>query len=74
MFGPDFRSCYTLPTGCPVRSPTLRNQIQDITISVQFVPGTRFLVFDFGVQDPSLPGREEGRLSRDALRPGSSIR
>eukprot|EP00961_Rhodomonas_salina_P179090 2416513-Rhodomonas_salina.1 len=36
-------SCACLPW------PTLRNQEQENTISVQFVPGTRFLVFDFGV-------------------------
>eukprot|EP00961_Rhodomonas_salina_P170388 2296930-Rhodomonas_salina.1 len=29
--------------------PTLRNQKQETTISVQFVPGMRFLVFDFAV-------------------------
>eukprot|EP00961_Rhodomonas_salina_P181366 2448202-Rhodomonas_salina.1 len=31
------------------REGTLRNQTQDSTISVQFVPGLRFLVFDFGL-------------------------
>eukprot|EP00961_Rhodomonas_salina_P046737 627115-Rhodomonas_salina.3 len=29
--------------------PPQRNQIQENTISVQFVPGMHFLAFDFGV-------------------------
>eukprot|EP00961_Rhodomonas_salina_P058073 780444-Rhodomonas_salina.1 len=31
---------------------TQRNQIQENAISMQFVPGMRFLVFDFGVCSP----------------------
>eukprot|EP00961_Rhodomonas_salina_P272923 3687849-Rhodomonas_salina.2 len=37
------------PTVHPEIHFTLRNQIQETAISVQFVPGMRFLVFDFGV-------------------------
>lgn len=33
--------------------PTTRNQIQENTISVYFVPGMRFLVFDFRVYSVS---------------------
>eukprot|EP00961_Rhodomonas_salina_P171727 2315662-Rhodomonas_salina.1 len=37
---------------CPVlRQRTPRNKIQETAISVKFVPGMRFLVFDFGVYD-----------------------
>eukprot|EP00961_Rhodomonas_salina_P171289 2309454-Rhodomonas_salina.2 len=37
-----------LPTST-VRMHTLHNPIQETTLSVQFVPGMRFLVFDFAV-------------------------
>eukprot|EP00961_Rhodomonas_salina_P278097 3757443-Rhodomonas_salina.2 len=34
---------------------TLRNQTQESTLSAQFVPGMRFLVFDFGVYISTWP-------------------
>eukprot|EP00961_Rhodomonas_salina_P096355 1295864-Rhodomonas_salina.3 len=35
--------------------PTPRNQIQETAITVQFVPGTWFPVFDFGMYPPLTP-------------------
>eukprot|EP00961_Rhodomonas_salina_P093387 1256768-Rhodomonas_salina.1 len=34
--------------------PPPRNQIQETAFAVQFVPGMRFLVFDFGVYDSAV--------------------
>eukprot|EP00961_Rhodomonas_salina_P292213 3932740-Rhodomonas_salina.1 len=43
---------------------TLRNQLQENTIPAQFVPGMRFLVFDFGVS------RKAARTGTPARGPG----
>eukprot|EP00961_Rhodomonas_salina_P036754 493960-Rhodomonas_salina.1 len=38
-----------LPPLSPPGPPTPRNQTQETAIAVQFVPGTRFLAFEFAV-------------------------
>eukprot|EP00961_Rhodomonas_salina_P116626 1569766-Rhodomonas_salina.6 len=58
MLGSDLAAGYVL-TGtflCKARyCPTPRNPAQETASSVRFVPGMRFLVFDFGVQVRALP-------------------
>eukprot|EP00961_Rhodomonas_salina_P169572 2284709-Rhodomonas_salina.8 len=56
-------------------SATPRNRIQETAISVQFVPGMRFLVLDFGVycatRDNRLGPEGTGMLV-EGLRPGTA--
>eukprot|EP00961_Rhodomonas_salina_P298825 3938407-Rhodomonas_salina.1 len=51
---PPSTSLPAAPSSRPRNRTTPRNPIQEIAISVPFVPGMQFLVFDFGVYDPSV--------------------